>query len=282
MADDGPAARTARGLGPRLEGLALVSWSRPARRFVSADIEGAGAIQQIWITPANARWRDLILRIYWDGQDQPSVECPARGFLRLRLGPLRPGEFARRLRQSGRRSTATGRCRSAAGARITLENRDPDEEASHLLPDQLRPDRGSGGCGLFSRPVPPHQPAAVQGGLYRARRRQRARTLRRDLCRLGRQQFRLVGRGRDQVLSRRRRQLPTICGTGTEDYFCGAYNFDAGRSIPPSREPISNSRRPIPGCRRSSGRTGPTSRSSASASTAGTSWTRSASRRTSR
>jgi D-arabinan exo alpha-(1,3)/(1,5)-arabinofuranosidase (non-reducing end) len=24
-------------------------------------------------------------------------------------------------------------------------------------------------------------------------------------------------------------QFPTICGTGTEDYFCGAYNFDVGK-----------------------------------------------------
>jgi len=24
------------------------------------------------------------------------------------------------------------------------------------------------------------------------------------------------------------REFPTICGTGTEDYFCGAYNFDIG------------------------------------------------------
>ena len=22
------------------------------------------------------------------------------------------------------------------------------------------------------------------------------------------------------------KEFPTICGTGTEDYFCGAYNFD--------------------------------------------------------
>jgi hypothetical protein len=33
--------------------------------------------------------------------------------------------------------------------------------------------------------------------------------------------------------------FPTICGTGTEDYFCGAYNFDVGsiardRSITPA------------------------------------------------
>ena len=27
-------------------------------------------------------------------------------------------------------------------------------------------------------------------------------------------------------------EWPTICGTGTEDYFCGAYNFDAGTVDP--------------------------------------------------
>ena len=29
-------------------------------------------------------------------------------------------------------------------------------------------------------------------------------------------------------------EWPTICGTGTEDYFCGAYNFDAGTVDPTS------------------------------------------------
>jgi hypothetical protein len=34
-------------------------------------------------------------------------------------------------------------------------------------------------------------------------------------------------------------EFPTICGTGTEDYFCGAYNFDVGtisrdRAVPPA------------------------------------------------
>ena len=33
------------------------------------------------------------------------------------------------------------------------------------------------------------------------------------------------GEGRDQVLPGRGR-APTICGTGTEDYFLGAYDWD--------------------------------------------------------
>src|SRR4051794_9298039 len=47
---------------------------------VLADIEGPGAIQQIWATVRGARWRFLILRIYWDDQRHPSVECPIGDF----------------------------------------------------------------------------------------------------------------------------------------------------------------------------------------------------------
>jgi len=31
---------------------------------------------------------------------------------------------------------------------------------------------------------------------------------------------------RNQVLPRRDGRFPTICGTGTEDYFCGSYGFE--------------------------------------------------------
>ena len=45
-----------------------------------ADIEGPGAIQQIWMCPPERNYRNLILRFYWDGQDLPSVECPIGDF----------------------------------------------------------------------------------------------------------------------------------------------------------------------------------------------------------
>jgi len=44
-----------------------------------ADIEGPGAIQHIWMTPTG-NWRTTILRIYWDGEANPSVECPIGDF----------------------------------------------------------------------------------------------------------------------------------------------------------------------------------------------------------
>lgn len=45
-----------------------------------AAIDGPGAVRHIWLTPAGVAWRTLVLRIYWDGQEQPSVECPLGDF----------------------------------------------------------------------------------------------------------------------------------------------------------------------------------------------------------
>ena len=45
-----------------------------------AEIEGPGAIQHIWLTIHPERWRKLILRMYWDGEENPSVEVPLGDF----------------------------------------------------------------------------------------------------------------------------------------------------------------------------------------------------------
>src|SRR5215469_14877981 len=44
-----------------------------------AEIDGPGAIQQIWMTPTG-NWRFSIIRFYWDGEKEPSIEVPAGDF----------------------------------------------------------------------------------------------------------------------------------------------------------------------------------------------------------
>ncbi len=75
---------------------------QPGQTFEMADIEGPGAIQQIWMTPTG-NWRFSILRIYWDGQEQPAVECPVGDFFADGLGQVRPGERPAGVRQPGQR-----------------------------------------------------------------------------------------------------------------------------------------------------------------------------------
>ena len=48
---------------------------KPGETLVLADVDGSGAIQQIWMTPTG-NYRYTILRFYWDGETTPSVEVP--------------------------------------------------------------------------------------------------------------------------------------------------------------------------------------------------------------
>lgn len=47
--------------------------------YTVADVDGPGCIQQIWMTPTG-NWRLAVLRFYWDGESDPSVEVPVADF----------------------------------------------------------------------------------------------------------------------------------------------------------------------------------------------------------
>jgi hypothetical protein len=69
---------------------------KPGETVVLADIDGPGAIQSMWF--GGCIGRDLIIRFYWDNQAQPSVECPypdffACGWANNDTGPTK-GPFA--------------------------------------------------------------------------------------------------------------------------------------------------------------------------------------------
>ena len=45
-----------------------------------AEMAGPGVIQHIWMTVDPKGFRDIVLRIYWDGEETPSVEAPLGDF----------------------------------------------------------------------------------------------------------------------------------------------------------------------------------------------------------
>ena len=47
--------------------------------YTVAEIDSAGSIQHIWMTPTG-NWRYEIFRIYWDDETTPSVEVPVGDF----------------------------------------------------------------------------------------------------------------------------------------------------------------------------------------------------------
>jgi hypothetical protein len=53
--------------------------------FTVAEIDSAGSIQHIWMTPTG-NWRYSILRFYWDDEATPSVEVPVDDFFGMGWG----------------------------------------------------------------------------------------------------------------------------------------------------------------------------------------------------
>ncbi|HLU23119.1 glycoside hydrolase family 172 protein [Lederbergia graminis] len=53
---------------------------QPGTTTTLAEIEGPGVIQSIWMTCFPAHWRNVIIRMYWDGEESPSVEVPFGDF----------------------------------------------------------------------------------------------------------------------------------------------------------------------------------------------------------
>ena len=84
MADEGTGSHAARDLGHGWKVSPSVR-IKAGETFTMADIEGPGAIQQMWMTPTG-NWRFCILRIYWDGSEHPSVECPIGDFFAVGWG----------------------------------------------------------------------------------------------------------------------------------------------------------------------------------------------------
>ncbi|MDQ3247981.1 MAG: DUF2961 domain-containing protein [Chloroflexota bacterium] len=192
--------------------------------FTLADIEGSGAIQQIWMTPTG-HWRYTILRIYWDDQTQPSVECPVGDFFGMGWGKFAPLSSLAVCVNPGSAFNCYWEMPFRRRCRITLTNLADEEmrvyyQINYTLTDV--PDELAYFHAQFRRtnPLPYKEDYTildgVQGqgqyvGVYMA---------------WGVNNTGWWGEGEIKFFLDGDREWPTICGTETEDYFCGSYNFE--------------------------------------------------------
>lgn len=188
------------------------------------EIDGMGAIQQIWMTPAHVDWRNLILRIYWDGQDAPSVECPLGDFFANGWGEYASVNSLAVCVNPGRAFNCYWEMPFRTGARLTLENRGEDTatiyyQINYVLTEV--PQDAAYFHAQFRRvnPLPYGEVYTILDGVQGAG--QYVGTYMawgvNNSGWWGEGEIKFYLDGDD---------WPTICGTGTEDYFCGAYNWD--------------------------------------------------------
>ena len=198
----------------------------PGETFTLAEIEGPGAIQHIWMTPTGV-WKFSIIRIYWDDEKEPSVECPAGDFFAMGWNEYAPLNSLAVCVNPGSAFNCYWTMPFRRKCRITMENinnKDPMRlyyQIDYTLTDV--PDDAAYFHAQFRRTNPNTTSDYTimdnvkgQGqfvGVYMA---------------WGVNNNGWWGEGEIKFFMDGDSQFPTICGTGTEDYFCGSYNFDRG------------------------------------------------------
>ena len=82
----GAACQASSALGKSRKGSPCIPSIAAGETVTLAELTGSGALQHIWCTVTDATpkgrfvLRDLVLRMYWDGEETPSVECPLGDF----------------------------------------------------------------------------------------------------------------------------------------------------------------------------------------------------------
>jgi len=193
--------------------------------FELAAIDGPGVITHIWITTHRDNWRSLVLRAYWDGAEEPAIEVPLGDFF---------GQgwctFAQ-LSSMVIAANPHGGFNSywpmpfGKGARLTIENLAP---ATAVVYYQVTYETGGESLDYgylhaqFRRinPLPPKETHSILDGVE-GRGKYVGTYMAWGVNWPG-----WWGEGEIKFFLDGDEEFPTICGTGTEDYFGGAWNFD--------------------------------------------------------
>jgi len=191
-----------------------------------ADISGPGCIKQFWITSSAEHWRTLVLRIFWDEEETPSVEVPLGDFFALGFDshPHQVNSLPVVVAPH-RGCTSYWPMPFRRHARFTLSN-DGENDVKiiaykvlyhlHDVPEDTAYFHAQWRRSLTRREHPEHtlldgvRGRGIYVGTYLA-----WTALSRGWWGEGEVKFYLDGDG----------EFPTVCDSGTEDYFGGAWGF---------------------------------------------------------
>jgi hypothetical protein len=198
----------------------------PGGTAVLADIEGPGTVQHVWCTTApHAAWRGTVLRMHWDGEQDPAVEVPLGDF------------FCQGWNTFSQVSSAVVAVNPSGGfnsywpmpfrssARISVENVSAETVTLYYQVDYELAEVAEDACYLHaqwrrSHPVPYGEVHTLLDGV------QGAGHYVGTYLAWGVNSPGWWGEGEVKFYLDGDEEFPTVCGTGTEDYFGGAWNFD--------------------------------------------------------
>jgi hypothetical protein len=195
--------------------------------FTLADINGPGSIQHIWMTPTG-NWRYSILRIYWDDETEPSVECPVGDFFGMGWGQYAKLTSLAVNVNPGSAFNCYWPMPFRKKCRITMENIADADMILYYQVDYILTQVENDAAYFHAQfrrvnPLPYKQDYVLTEGI-KGRGHYVGTYIAWGVHNNG-----WWGEGEIKFFMDGDQQFPTICGTGTEDYFCGSYNFDTRR-----------------------------------------------------
>jgi len=197
----------------------------PKSRFTMGEIQCAGIIKHIWLTLDAKFWRSVILRMYWDGAKTPAVCTPIGDFFcNGWCEPTLINSLAITVNPRGGFNSYF-EMPFFKGAKIEVENLTDEQIYLYYQIDYIEtePDKDS----LYfhaqwnrTNPVPYKEDYLIIDGI-----KGRGQFVGVNMCRQVNSNN-WWGEGEIKFFMDGDREYPTICGTGTEDYFGGAWNFE--------------------------------------------------------
>jgi hypothetical protein len=223
MATNGTGSHAARDLGPgwKISPSVVI---KAKSTFTLGKIQGPGSIQHIWMTPTG-NWRHSILRFYWDGATVPAVESPVGDFFACGWGEYCQISSLAVCVNPGSAFNCYWPMPFRKSARITLENTDDKDMVLYYQVDYTLSELPEDAAYFHAQFR--HEAPLKQKGLYtildgvEGQGQYVGTYLAWETHRPG-----WWGEGEIKFYLDGDKEFPTLCGTGTEDYFCGSYNFE--------------------------------------------------------
>ncbi|HEV2953083.1 MAG TPA: glycoside hydrolase family 172 protein [Candidatus Dormibacteraeota bacterium] len=192
--------------------------------YTVAEIGGPGAIQHIWMTPTG-NWRFSILRMYWDDEKTPSVEVPLGDFFAMGWGKYARISSLAICVNPGSAFNSYWPMPFRHKARITLENLDEKAMTLFYQVDYALSPVPADAAYFHAQyrrvnPLPYKQVYTIVDGI-KGKGQYVGTYLAWGVHNNG-----WWGEGEIKFYMDGDQDLPTINGTGTEDYFNGSYDFE--------------------------------------------------------
>ncbi|MBN1561741.1 DUF2961 domain-containing protein [candidate division KSB1 bacterium] len=196
---------------------------RAGETFTLAEIDGPGALQQIWMTPTG-HYRYNILRFYWDGETSPSVEVPVGDFFACGWNEFHQVSSLAVCVNPGSALNCYWSMPFRKKCLITMENiAENDMRLYYQINYTLTnvPEDAGYFHAQFRRtnPTKIKQDHVIVDGI-RGKGHYVGTYMNWQSNNNG-----WWGEGEIKFFMDGDADFPTICGTGTEDYFCGSYGF---------------------------------------------------------